>query len=109
MKLDEIKKKAGVVLDKAIKDINAQFRKNGGFLGLKDAMLTVVEHVEDHGAELTGPEKKALAVEVGLALVRFVLPPTWTKLIPDWALRIALGYIVDKVVAVKNQVWKKKA
>lgn len=110
MKLDELKKKAGAILDKARADVNDSFRQKGGWPGLKDCILGVVEHVEAEGIEsgLAGPDKKLLAVEVALSLVRFVLPPAWTKFLPDWALRMVLGYLVDRAVALKNKVWKKK-
>lgn len=111
MNISDLKKKAAELLDRVNDDIRSQVRRSGGFPGLKTAVQNVVQRVEEEGkaSGLAGADKKQLAVEVVMLLLKFVLPPTWTSWLPEPLERFLIGLLVESAVSQFNKVWKKAA
>lgn len=100
-----VKEKASQLLDQVRQDVSAHLKSVGKWPSLKELVASIVRKVEAEGGN--GASKRQLAVEAALLSLRFVLPPAWSRFAPDWALRMALGWMVDQTVAAFNKSgWK---
>lgn len=74
---------------------------HGGAPSLRGALERICTRIQQGSLtkDLPNADKRALAVELGIRLLRRVVPAGWLAYVPEPVQRFILGWMVDKVVA----------